>query len=112
MDQRIARIPKSAPDYQAKVVAAIEEYVVEQSILKIAGSELMDEAADETLQIHGGYGYSSEYAPERMVRDSRINRIFEGTNEINRMLIPGTLLKRAMKGQLPLMQRVAELAEE
>ena len=112
MDSRIAQIPEGAADYQTQVVNAIEEYVVEQSILKIAGSELMDFAADEALQIHGGYGYSEEYAPERLVRDSRINRIFEGTNEINRMLIPGTLLKRAMKGQLPLMDGLMKLDGE
>jgi alkylation response protein AidB-like acyl-CoA dehydrogenase len=112
MDARIAQIADDAPDREQEVVQAIEEYVVEASILKIAGSELLDDAADETIQIHGGYGYSEEYLPARIARDSRINRIFEGTNEINRLLVPGTLLKRAMKGQLPLMEAIARVHAE
>ena len=91
---------------------AIETYAVECSILKVIGSELMDYSVDEGLQIHGGYGYSAEYPIEQAYRDSRINRIFEGTNEINRLLIPGTLLKRAMKGEIPLMQAAQKLQTE
>lgn len=91
---------------------AIEEYAVEASIIKVLGSELLDYAVDEGLQIHGGVGYSQEYAIERAYRDARINRIFEGTNEINRLLIPGMLLKRAMKGELPLMQAAQKLQAE
>lgn len=82
----------------------IEEYAVECSMIKVLGSEVLSFVVDEGVQIHGGYGFSAEYAIERAYRDARIMRLYEGTNEINRMLIPGMLLKRAMKGELPLMQ--------
>lgn len=91
---------------------AIEEYAVECSIDKVACSEYCDYVADEMVQIYGGYGYSADYPAEKSYRDSRINRIFEGTNEINRMLIPGMLMKRAMKGQLALMPAAQKLMEE
>ncbi|WP_034338847.1 acyl-CoA dehydrogenase family protein [Deinococcus misasensis] len=91
---------------------AVEEYAVEASMLKVLGSELLDFAVDEGVQIHGGYGFSSEYPIEQAYRDSRINRIFEGTNEINRLLVPSMLLKRAMKGELPLMQAAQQLQAE
>lgn len=94
------------------VLAGIEEYAVEASIIKVLGSEILDYAVDEGVQIHGGYGYSGEYAIERAYRDSRINRIFEGTNEINRLLIPGMLLRRAMKGELPLVDAAMRLQKE
>lgn len=91
---------------------AIEEYAVECSIIKVALSEYCDFVADEMVQIYGGYGYSADYPAERAYRDSRINRIFEGTNEINRMLIPGMMMRRAMAGKLALLPAAQKLMEE
>ncbi len=91
---------------------SIEEYAVECSIIKVALSEYCDFVADEMVQIYGGYGYSADYPAEKAYRDSRINRIFEGTNEINRMLIPGMLMRRAMKGQLALLPAAQSLMDE
>jgi len=95
-----------------EVARAIAEYQIECSMTKYMATELLDHVADEAVQIHGGYGYMQEYEVERMYRDSRINRIFEGTNEINRLLVPGTLLKKAMRGELPLLQAAQGLQEE
>jgi alkylation response protein AidB-like acyl-CoA dehydrogenase len=91
---------------------SIEEYAVESSINKVYCSEILDYVVDEMVQVYGGYGYSADYPAEMAYRDSRINRIFEGTNEINRMLIPGMLIKRAMKGHLPLLQAAKALQDE
>ncbi len=104
IDERFA----ASPGEDAHV-AAIEEFAVEASIIKVHGSETLDYCADECVQIHGGYGFIEEYQPERLLRDSRINRIFEGTNEINRLIVPATILKRAMKGQNPLIERAASI---
>jgi len=91
---------------------AIEEYAVECSIIKVMCSEMLDFAVDETVQIYGGYGFVEEYPAERPYRDSRVNRIFEGTNEINRLIITGWLLKRAMSGQLPLLPAIKKTMDE
>jgi hypothetical protein len=96
----------------AKKMQSIEEYAVESSINKVACSEALDYVVDEMVQIFGGYGYSADYPAEKAYRDSRINRIFEGTNEINRMLIPGQLMKRSMKGKLGLLQAATALQDE
>jgi hypothetical protein len=94
------------------VLQSIEEYAVECSTIKVWNSEMIDYVVDEEVQIFGGNGYSRDYPAEKHYRDARINRIFEGTNEINRLLISGMLLKRAMKGDLPLMPAVMKLMSE
>ena len=109
LDDTLEKIDRSADDYVVRAMGAIEEFAVEDSIIKVYGSEVMQFVMDEGVQIHGGYGFSSEYQIERDYRDCRINRIFEGTNEINRMLIPGTILKRTMKGQLNLFEMIARV---
>jgi alkylation response protein AidB-like acyl-CoA dehydrogenase len=112
MDAALATIDKSAPDAAKKTLKAVEEYAVECSIIKVWASEMLDYVVDETLQIYAGYGFVEEYPAERAYRDARINRIFEGTNEINRLIITGFLLKRAMGGQLPLMPAIKQLMDE
>lgn len=115
IDQRIEALDEGAADHWKQAVDVIKDYAIEASILKVFGSEGLGFVLDEALQIHGGYGFTSEYPIEQPYRDARVNRIFEGTNEINRMLIPGTLFKRVMQGRLnlmPLMQSVeAEVRE-
>jgi hypothetical protein len=90
----------------------IDEFALECSILKVACSEALDYIADEALQIHGGYGYTEEFPLARAYRDARINRIFEGTNEINRLFIPGSLLRRAQKGRFPLVAAITKVTKE
>ena len=96
----------------AAIAKAFEEYAVEASIAKVFGSETLDYVLDENVQIHGGNGFVKDYAAERSYRDARVNRIFEGTNEINRMLIPGMLIRRAVKGELPLIAAAKKLQDE
>jgi alkylation response protein AidB-like acyl-CoA dehydrogenase len=112
MDVALGEVDKTGADAGKEVRKAIEEYAVECSILKVWGSEMIDYIVDETLQIYAGYGFVEEYPAERAYRDARINRIFEGTNEINRLIITGFLLKRAMSGQLPLMPAIKKLMDE
>ncbi|HVE84063.1 MAG TPA: acyl-CoA dehydrogenase family protein [Myxococcales bacterium] len=112
IDQKLASADKAAPDYDRRTIDAIEEFAIEASINKVFGSEALWLVVDEAVQVHGGYGFIEEFPVERAARDVRINRIFEGTNEINRMLISGMLLKRAVKGQLPLFEVAGSVADE
>ena len=111
IDTRIAQTPHDADD-QSVALATFEEYAIEASIAKVAGSEMLQFVLDENIQVHGGNGYVHDYPAERHYRDSRVNRIFEGTNEINRLLIPGMLMKKAVKGELPLMAAAKQLQDE
>jgi alkylation response protein AidB-like acyl-CoA dehydrogenase len=105
-----AAAPHGAPP--GAVLAALEDFAIEASVLKVASSEMLDFVADENVQIHGANGFVRDYAAERHYRDARVNRIFEGTNEINRLLIPGMLVKRALKGGLPLIAAARRLQDE
>ncbi len=99
--------------HDPKVVAgALEEFAIEASILKVASSEMVDFVVDENVQVHGGNGFVADYPAERRYRDARVNRIFEGTNEINRLLVPGMLVKRALKGGLPLIAAAKAVRDE
>ena len=112
IEAALSDIDRNASDAYKQIGKGIEEYAVECSILKVWGSEMLDRVVDETVQIYGGYGFVEEYPAERSYRDSRVNRIFEGTNEINRMIITGWLLKRAMSGQLALLPAIKKLTDE
>jgi alkylation response protein AidB-like acyl-CoA dehydrogenase len=106
IDGELRQSQEHDPSQSMTQLKAVEQYAAECSIIKVYASEMLDYVVDEGVQIHGGYGYHQDYAVEGAYRDSRINRIFEGTNEINRLLITGMLLKRAARGQLPLTSRV------
>ncbi len=109
IDKALANVDKNDT---AAIQKQIESYAVECSISKVWASEMLDMVVDETLQIYAGYGYVEEYPAERAYRDARINRIFEGTNEINRLIITGWLMKSAMTGKLPLMPAIKQLMDE
>src|SRR5689334_13966153 len=112
MDVALGEVDKAGANATGETRKAIEEYAVECSVLKVWGSEMLDHVVDEVVQIYGGYGFVEEYPAERAYRDARVNRIFEGTNEINRLIITGWLLKRAMSGQLPLLPAIKKLMDE
>jgi alkylation response protein AidB-like acyl-CoA dehydrogenase len=112
IDAALGALDTHAEGASREIQKRIEEYAVECSILKVWGSEMLDMVVDHVLQIFAGYGYVEEYPAERAYRDSRINRIFEGTNEINRLIITGFLMKRAMSGTLPLLPAIKQLMDE
>ncbi|HYK73979.1 MAG TPA: acyl-CoA dehydrogenase family protein, partial [Pseudoneobacillus sp.] len=111
-EERMSKLTDEEVKNGKEVAKSIAEYAIECSLNKVFATETLDYIADEGVQIHGGYGFMSEYEIERVYRDSRINRIFEGTNEINRLLVPGTFLRKALKGELPLLQKAQALQEE
>lgn len=112
MDNAIKNLEENGMDHGTAILKGVEQFATEAAILKVLGSEVTDYVADEGVQVYGGMGYSSEAPMDRTYRDARINRIFEGTNEINRMLIVDMLLKKAMKGQLDLMGPAMKVADE
>ncbi len=112
IDQMLEGVDLGSSGASGQILAALREYAVECSILKVVGTETLDWIVDEAVQIFGGYGFSSEYEVERAYRDQRVNRIFEGTNEINRLLITDMLLKRSMKGELGLIPAAQKLLDE
>jgi alkylation response protein AidB-like acyl-CoA dehydrogenase len=112
MDARLAALDAGDPDHWKHAVEVLKDFTIECSMLKVYGSEAVAFVLDEALQIHGGYGFTREYPIEQPLRDVRVNRIFEGTNEINRLLIPGTLFKRVMQGKLNLMPVMMALEAE
>jgi hypothetical protein len=107
-----AAIGAGGGSHGGAVAQAFEEYAVEASIAKVAGTETLDYVLDENVQIHGGNGFVKDYSAERYYRDARVNRIFEGTNEINRLLIPGMLIRRALKGDFPLIAAARRLQDD
>ncbi|VXB33594.1 acyl-CoA dehydrogenase (FAD dependent) [Bacillus sp. 349Y] len=111
-EDRMSKLSDEEVKNGSEVAKSIAEYAIECSLNKFFGTEVLDYIVDEGVQLHGGYGFMQEYEIERLYRDSRINRIFEGTNEINRLLVPGTYLRKAMKGELPLLQKAQALQEE
>ncbi len=112
MDAAIGTLDKGAADYDLQGIKLVEEFSIECSMIKVFSSEAMAFAAEEGVQMLGGYGFCSEYPLERYYRDERINRIFEGTNEINRMLVPGMVMKKALKGELGFFAAAKAVADE
>ena len=112
IDAALADVDHHAPTASRDIQKRIEEYAVECSILKVWGSEMLDMVVDHVVQIYGGFGYVEDYPAARSYRDSRINRIFEGTNEINRLIITGWLMKRAIAGQLALLPAIKRIMDE
>ncbi len=111
-EERMSQLDEEKAKDGKEIAKSIAEYAIECSLNKFFATETLDYIVDEGVQIHGGYGFMQEYEIERAYRDSRINRIFEGTNEINRLLVPGMYLRKAMKGELPLLQKAQQLQEE
>ncbi len=112
IDASLAELDKYAPDFSMQVQKRIEEFAVECSIIKVFGSEMLEVIVDHMLQIHGGYGYVEEFPAERSYRDARINKIFEGTNEINRLITTGWMIKRALQGKLALLPAIQKVMDE
>lgn len=112
MDVRLAQVAADHQPTSTDTRTTVEEYAIECSIMKVYGSEMLSFVTDELIAVMGGYGYVQEYPAERLYRDARINRIFEGTNEVNRLIVSGWMLKRAMKGQLPVMAAIKRVMEE
>jgi butyryl-CoA dehydrogenase len=112
IDSALSDVDHHSPTASRDIQKRIEEYAVECSILKVWGSEMLDMVVDHVVQIYGGFGYVEEYPATPAYRDARINRIFEGTNEINRLIITGWLMKRAVAGQLPLLPAIKRIMDE